>query len=185
MYVWVSGPSLLPLPSLLNEILSMCRSPPKGQNQPYLCLSEELLETNHTYLYLYMPDTDDVSLRNSFTSKQLLHTCLTHLSLGTYLHTFLSFSTTVISSIPSIAIHTIHSLRHRHRHCKPKYLTSPHLPRISSYQSIQSVNWSLAVQTRDPRLTSGIREGEVANNDGGLPYYPSWVISRRRRSWCC
>lgn len=28
--------------------------------------------------------------------------------------------------------------------------------------------------------------GGIANDDGGLPYYPSWVISqRRRRSWCC
>lgn len=59
-----------------------------------------------------------------------------------------------------------------------KYYTYLTYPEFLSYQSIQSVNWSLAVQTRDPRLTSGIRDGEVANNDGGLPYYPSWVISQ-------
>lgn len=69
-------------------------------------------------------------MENSSTSKQLLHTCLTHLSLGTYVHTFFFFSTTVISSITSIAIHTIHSLRHRPRlrNCKPNpipYLTLP------------------------------------------------------------
>lgn len=81
--------SLLPLPSLLNELLFMCRSPPKGQNQPYPCLSEELFETNHTYLYLYMPDTDDVTLRNSFTWIEA-PIDLTHLSLGTYVHTFSS-----------------------------------------------------------------------------------------------
>lgn len=47
-----------------------------------------------------MLDTDDVTLRDSFTLKQLLHACLTHFSLGTYVHTFFFFSTTVISSIP-------------------------------------------------------------------------------------
>lgn len=64
--------------------------------------------------------------------QKLLHieapaTSLTHLSLGTYVHTFFFFSTTVISSIPSIAIHTIHSLRLRLRlrNCEPKYLTIP------------------------------------------------------------
>lgn len=100
MYVWVSGPSLLPLPSLLNELLFMCRSPPKGQNQPYVSAKNFSGPTTPTYTYLYMPDTDDVTLRNSFTSKQLLHICLTHLSLGTYVHTFLFFSTMVTSSIP-------------------------------------------------------------------------------------
>lgn len=82
MYVWVSGPSLLPLPSLLNELLFMCRAPPSAKN-----FSKPTTPTS--YLYLYMPDTDDVTLRDSFTLKQLLHTYryLTHLSLGKYVHT--------------------------------------------------------------------------------------------------
>lgn len=65
------------------------------------------------------------------------------------------------------------------------YLTIPHLPRISSYQSLQSVNWSLAVSDSRSKTHKRHPGGEIANNDGGLPYYLSWVIFRRRRSWCC
>lgn len=99
-------------------------------------------------------------------------TYLTHLSLGTYLHTFLSFSTTIISSIPSIAIYTIHSLTQTQTQtlqAKIPYLT---YPEFLSYQSIQSVNWSLAVQTRDPRLTSGIREGGGCKQRGRITLLP-------------
>lgn len=114
---------------------------------------------------------------------------LTHLSLGTYLHTFLSFSTTVIPSIPSIAIYIIHSLRHRLRlrlrHCKPNTLPYLTYPEFLSCQSIQSVNWSLAVSDSRSKTHKRHPGGEVANNEGGLPYYPSGVIFQRRRSWCC
>lgn len=166
----------------------MCRSPPKGQNQPYLCLSEELLEANHTYLYLYMPDTDDVTLRNSFTLKQLLHTCLTHLSLGTYVHTFFFFSTTVISSIP-FNCYPYHSLTHSDSDSDTE--TASQIP----YYTLPTQNFKLSIHPvrelvagcSDSRSKTYKRHpgGEIAK-DEELPCYPSWVIcQRRRRRWCC
>lgn len=65
--------------------------------------------------------------------------------------------------------------------------TLPYLtyPEFSSYQSIQSVNWSLAVSDSRSKTHKRHPGGGVANNEGELPYYPSGVISQRRRSWCC
>lgn len=168
----------------------MCRSPPKGQNQPYLCLSEELLETNHTYLYLYMPDTDDVTLRNSFTSKQLLHTCLTYLSLGTYIPTFLFFSTirdwTGPTSIP-FNCYPYHSLAQTQTQTQKLQAKIPYhtLPTQNFKSSIRPVR-ELVAGCSDSRSKTYKRHpgGEIAK-DEELPYYPSWVICQRRRSWCC
>lgn len=125
-------------------------------------------------------------MENSSSSKQLLHTCLTHLSLGTYLNTFFFFSTTVISSIPSIAIHIIHSLRHRHRNCKPNTLPYLTLPTQNFKLSIHPVR-ELVAGCSDSRSKTHKRHpgGVIVNNEGELPYYPSGVISQGRRSWCC
>lgn len=63
--------------------------------------------------------------------------------------------------------------------------TLPYLPRIFKL-SIHPVR-ELVAGCSDSRYKTHKRHpgGEVANNEGGLPYYPSWVISQRRRSWCC
>lgn len=111
---------------------------------------------------------------------------LPHTPQSRYLYTFLFFSTTVISSIPSIAIYIIHSLRLRLRlrHCKPKYHTIPYLPRIFKL-SIHPVRELVAGCSDSRSKTQERHPGGIANDEGELPYYPSWVISQRRRSWCC
>lgn len=145
--------------------------------------------TPTSYLYLYMPDTDDMTLRDSFTLKQLLHTCLTHPSLGTYIHFCpsprLETGPDLLLSL-SIAIHTIHSLRLRLRlrNCKPKYHTLPYLPRISKL-SIHPVRELVAGCSDSRSKTHKRHPGEEIAKDEELPYYPSWVIFQRRRSWCC
>lgn len=110
---------------------------------------------------------------------------LTHLSLGTYIHTFFFFSTTVISSIP-FNCYLYHSLTQTQtQKQQAKYLTLPYLPRIFKL-SIHPVR-ELVAGCSDSRSKTHKRHpgGEIANNEGELPYYQSWVISRRRRSWCC
>lgn len=149
-------------------------------------MSQRRTSRNQPHLpYLYMPDTDDVTLRNSFTLKHLPPT--SHTPQSRYVRTYLFFfSTTVISSITSIAIYIIHSLRHRHRlrHSKPKSHTSPTQNfKLSIHPVRELVAGCFRLEIQDSQAASG--RGGVANNDGGLPYYQSWVISQGRRSWCC
>lgn len=180
MYVWVSGPSLL------NELLFMCRSPPKKSNQPYVSAKN-----------FSKPTTPTLPIHARYrrcNPQRLVHieaptTYLTHLSLGTYVLTFFFFSTTVISSIPfNCYLH--HSLAHTQTQtqtlqAKIPYLTLPYLPSIFKL-SIHPVR-ELVAGCSDSRSKTHKRHpgGGIANNDGELPCYPSWVISQGRRSWCC
>lgn len=124
-------------------------------------------------------------------SQKLLHIeapiDLTHLSLGTYVHTFLSFSTTVISSIP-FNCYPYHSFAQTQTQTQKLQAKIPYLtlPTQNFKLSIHPVR-ELVAGCSDSRSKTHKRHsgGEIANNEGGLPYYQSWVISQRRRSWCC
>lgn len=128
-------------------------------------------------------------MENSSTSKQLLRTCLTHLSLGTYVHTFLSFSTirgrTYFYPFNCYPYHSLAQTQTQTQKLQAKIPYIPYLPRIFKL-SIHPVR-ELVAGCSDSRSKTHKRHpgGEIANNEGELPYYPSWVISQRRRSWCC
>lgn len=109
---------------------------------------------------------------------------LPHTPQSRYLHTFLSFSTTVISSIPfNCYLH--HSLAQTQTQTQTLQTKSYTLPTQNFKLSIHPVR-ELVAGCSDSRSKTHKRHsgGEIANNDGGLPYYPSWVIFQRR-SWCC
>lgn len=101
----------------------MCRSPPKKSNQPYVSAKNFSGPTTPTYTYTFR--------YRRCESQKLVHIeAPTHLSLGTYVHTFFFFSTTVISSIP-FNCYPYHSLAQTQtRTLQAKYLTLPYLPRI-------------------------------------------------------
>lgn len=124
-------------------------------------------------------------MENSSTSKQLLQSCLTHLSLGTYVRTYLFLLLHNGNLFYHFNCYPHHSLAQTQtQKLQAKYLT---LPTQNFKLSIHPVR-ELVAGCSDSRSKTHKRHpgGEVANNDdGGLPYYPSWVISQRRRSWCC
>lgn len=130
-------------------------------NHTYVSAKNFSKPTTPTYTYLYMPDTDDMTLRNSFTSKQLLHTCLTHLSLGTYLHTFFFFSTTVISSIPFNCYlhHSLAQTQTQTQKLQAKYHTYLTLPTQNCKLSIRPVRELVAgcfrLEIQDSQAASG------------------------------
>lgn len=121
--------------------------------------------------------------------QKLLHieaptTYLTHLSLGTYVRTY----------IPFILLHNGNLFYHFNCYLHRSFTRSdsdtdtetasqntlPDLtyPEFSSHQSIQSVNWSLAVSDSRSKTHKRHPGGGIANNEGELPCYPLWVISQ-------
>lgn len=162
----------------------MCRSPPKGQNQPSIPMSQRRTSRNQPQL----PIPIHARYRRC-DSQKLVHieaptTYLTHLSLGTYipyippfvlLHNGNLFYPFQLLSIPFTRSDSDSDSDTASQN------TIPYLPRISSYQSIQSVNWSLAVSDSRSKTHKRHPGGGVANNEGELPYYPSWVICQKKK----